>query len=91
MEDKKLDDDKVLNEDFCVQTDKEELNDVISIFYNFFLWDIKYEEMSNESFKDSTNILYKTDAEKKQSIIEHRDKRREDIKYGIRSIYWRWK
>ena len=87
MEDKKLDDDKVLNEDFCVQTDKEELNDVISIFYNFFLWDIKYEEMSNESFKDSTNILYKTDAEKKQSIIEHRDKRREDIKNMVLEAY----
>lgn len=87
MEDKKSDDGKVLNEDFGVQTDKEELNDVISIFYNFFLWDIKYEEMSNESFKDSTNILYKTDVEKKQSIIEHRDKRREDIKNMVLEAY----
>ena len=87
MKDKKLNNNKVLNEDFYMQTDKEELTDIIAMFYNFFLWDIKYEEMSDESFKNSTNILYKTDTEKKQSIIEHRNKRREDIKNMVLEAY----
>lgn len=86
MEDKKLDDD-VLNEEFCVQTDEEELNEVINIFYSFFLWNIEYEKMSEESFKDSTHILYKTDAEKKQSIIKRRNKLREAIKNMVLEAY----
>lgn len=87
MKNKNLNNNKVLNKDFCTQTDKEELNDIILMFYNFFQWDIKYEEMNEESFKNSTNILYKTNAEKKQSIIEHRNKRRNDIKNMVLEAY----
>lgn len=83
-----MSEEKVLNEEFHAQTMKEELNHVIDMFCQFFLWDIKYEEMNEESFKNSTNILYKSDKEIKQSIIEHRDKRINDIKDMVMEAYF---